>query len=711
MLIIGGHYDRSTDFISNNKKNMKKELIKEIGNSILECIRKNNQIGANAIQTFMGHHYKTTLRYKTPLSAEYIQEIKRYLKKTKMEFIIHAILTLNFCNPTKTEPHYLRYAWGIENVIYDIETARKFVPTGPLKIAIHLGTTNSKHYQITEEECYKRYVKNLLNILKELKKKKVNLKGLKILMETNAGEGSKIAKTIDHLQKLWSKFPQKDKQYFGFCIDTAHIFSAGYPIHTVEGAVDFIHEWSTKIGLDTIQLIHLNDSIGAYNEHRDKHIQLTEGYIYSKSKGGDINALKPIISMAEERDIPIILETREENRYKEEIEMVKRMLKKTTKKEKESWYKTKTHMKQKKTKISKKRKTKILKKQKRKIQKGGINKIKKDYRDRIIEIFRELGTFHQSMSKKTGNGSSVFRAKSYTSIVKNLEKFDEPIYSIKDVENIPGIGKSTLLKIQEIIDTGNLKMYQEILKDPYYKSLKDLQRITGIGPETAENFIEQGINSVDELKKEWLRGKIKLTHIQEISIKYLADLEKKIPRKEITEWQKIISQLLHKHFSKTVKVVVGGSYRMGKKESSDIDIILCLSTKKGKTIDYNRFEESAEYQKDFDKIVEILQKNKLIIDEYWKGTNKWMGIVQKKKGLARHMDLRWIPEKYEETYLLYFGSGVIFSRYIRSIAKEKGFKLTEWGLYDLKKKKYLDIYSEEGIFKKLGLEYISPEKR
>jgi hypothetical protein len=81
------------------------------------------------------------------LTKETIQEIRNLLQKTKMHFIIHAILTLNFCNPTKTEPHYLRYAWGIENVVYDIETARKFIPRGPLRIAVHLGTTNSKHYQ------------------------------------------------------------------------------------------------------------------------------------------------------------------------------------------------------------------------------------------------------------------------------------------------------------------------------------------------------------------------------------------------------------------------------------------------------------------------------------------------------------------------------------------------------------------------------------
>jgi DNA polymerase/3'-5' exonuclease PolX len=60
---------------------------------------------------------------------------------------------------------------------------------------------------------------------------------------------------------------------------------------------------------------------------------------------------------------------------------------------------------------------------------------------------------------------------------------------------------------------------------------------------------------------------------------------------------------------------------------------------------------------------------------------------------------------------LFFGSGEIFSRHIRAIAKEQGYKLTEWGLFDLQAKKYLAIYTEKEIFEKLGMKYVPPNKR
>lgn len=680
MVKIGGHYSRDS------------------GESILSCLIRNTKIGANAFQTFLGHHYKTTLKYKTPLTSVEIKETRNYLRIYKIHLAIHSILTLNFCSPPRGEEHHARYAWGIENVVYDVEMARKLVPRGVVQVVIHLGTTNSKYYQISEEECRQRYAANFADILQQLAKKGINMRGVELLIETNAGEGGKIGKTIENLRELWRHIPRKWRANVGFCVDTAHIFSAGYPIHTVEGVREFFEKWDKMIGIREIKLIHLNDSREPFAEHKDKHIHLGEGYIYFANKGGSIEALRELVQVANKAKIPLILETREEDRYGEEIKMIKKFAT---------------------IKAPKIKKIKKITKKVKVAKRGGATKKKdrtiiEDKRPRIIEIFRELSNFHQSLSKKSGNTSSIFRAKSYTSIVKSLEKFDKPIYSVSNVAGIPGIGKSTLAKIQEIIDTGDLQMYRDIQLNPHYRALKDLQRLTGIGPESAEGFIEQGIESIDELRRRWLKGNIKLTHIQEISLKHFADLGKKIPRKEVTKWRYYLERLIRANIKPAVAIdiVIGGSYIMGKKQSSDLDVILLLNDRTGKIINYAEFEKDAKYATLFSKIIDILRREGVIVDEYWKGTNKWMGIVKMgKKGTARHLDLRWIPSKYKETYLLFFGSGEIFSRHIRAIAKEQGYKLTEWGLFDLQAKKYLAIYTEKEIFEKLGMKYVPPNKR
>jgi DNA polymerase beta len=673
-LHIGGHYGRD-----NNE-------------SILDCLKKNTKIGGDVFQTFLGHHYKTTLRYKTILLPSQISSIRDYLKKNKIEFAIHSLLTLNFCNPTLGEEHHARYHWTIENVVYDIITGKKlYKATGknPLLIVIHLGSTESQHYKITEEECRGRYIKNLIDILKQAEKIERGVtKNVKLLIETNAGEGNKIGKTIDTLAKLWKKVPTKYKSNLGFCIDTAHIFSAGYPIHTVTGVQDFIKEWNRKIGLSNIKMIHLNDSLAPFNQHRDIHKHIGEGYIYSSKKGGNINALIPLAQLAARRKIPIILETREENRYKEEIKMLRKIA------------------------VKYKRITKS--KLKGGARSGAMNK--KDYKERIIEIFRELARFHDSLSKKTHNVGSVYRVKSYTTIIKALQKINKPIYSIDDVIGIEGIGKSSLEKIEEIIKTNDLKMYREIQKDPHYLAMRELQNITGIGPETADKLISEGINTVEKLRKSWNSGKIELTHTQEIGLKYYEDLQKRIPRYEITKLLSTITKLIKNNISmpkgEGIRLTMAGSYRMGKKDSGDMDIIMTLTGKVGKTIDSEKFAMNSKYNAIFDSIIQLLKDRDIITDQFWKGRVNWMGIMKSNsKSPARHVDIRWIPERYEETFLLFFGSGEIFSRMIRKVAKEQGYTLNEWGLYDLKKGKYLEIYTERGIFAKLGLKYILPKNR
>ena len=76
-----------------------------------------------------------------------------------------------------------------------------------------------------------------------------------------------------------------------------------------------------------------------------------------------------------------------------------------------------------------------------------------------------------------------------------------------------------------------------------------------------------------------------------------------------------------------------------------------------------------------------------------------------------HVDLLFAPEDRLGTYLLYFGSGEAFSRKIRKIAREKGYKLNEFGLYSLKDGKEHKFSNEEDVFKFLEVDYIEPSGR
>ena len=149
--------------------------------------------------------------------------------------------------------------------------------------------------------------------------------------------------------------------------------------------------------------------------------------------------------------------------------------------------------------------------------------------------------------------------------------------------------------------------------------------------------------------------------------------------------------------------------RMGNNKLKDIDLILTISNKYKKDI-----------EKIFKNIINILKNEKILIDTINQGKERIMGLFKLpnickkyKPHLVRHIDIRIIIKEILPWYLLYFGSGVSFSKNIRRIASKKGYKLSENGLYyrDTNKKVNFNPKTEKEIFNFLEIEYIKPKNR
>ena len=176
-----------------------------------------------------------------------------------------------------------------------------------------------------------------------------------------------------------------------------------------------------------------------------------------------------------------------------------------------------------------------------------------------------------------------------------------------------------------------------------------------------------GVLSVKEINSKTL------TNNQKIGLKYYKDL-KKIKRKEAENVKKILEEEFKK-IDKKGKIILAGSYYRGKKLLGDIDIILVS--------DKNNL-------KDF---INILKNKNIIISSFGKNIkNNYSGLV-KVNNIVRHIDIHMVKEKYLPFHMLYFSSGELYSRKIRKIAKEKGYKLNEKGLY--KNNKRLNITINE----------------
>lgn len=148
-----------------------------------------------------------------------------------------------------------------------------------------------------------RYISSLLNqILKP------NIK-THVLLETMSGKGSEIGSTFQELQKIIHQCEYGD--LIGVCLDTCHVYSAGYDI--VNKLDDVLEEFDKVLGLHRLKMIHLNDSLTEFNSHKDRHAKIGEGSI-----GAD--ALVRFVNHPKLKNLPFILETPNEfEGYQKEI--------------------------------------------------------------------------------------------------------------------------------------------------------------------------------------------------------------------------------------------------------------------------------------------------------------------------------------------------------------------------------------------------------
>jgi deoxyribonuclease-4 len=124
--------------------------------------------------------------------------------------------------------------------------------------------------------------------------------GAMILLENTAGSGQGLGYRFDHLRAIRNAVA--DRGRVGICLDTAHLFAAGYPIHTPAGLERTIEEFDREVGLQHLHLIHLNDSKVPFDSRVDRHWHIGQGHIGAE-------AFRRIVTHARLKDVPFILET------------------------------------------------------------------------------------------------------------------------------------------------------------------------------------------------------------------------------------------------------------------------------------------------------------------------------------------------------------------------------------------------------------------
>jgi DNA polymerase beta len=315
-----------------------------------------------------------------------------------------------------------------------------------------------------------------------------------------------------------------------------------------------------------------------------------------------------------------------------------------------------------------------------------------DHKARIIEILETLKERDLSQNEK-------WKARAYDNVLKQLKVKEGPITSFDDLKDIKGIGKKIREKIEEILNTGDLKQVHKINED--VSSIMELSKVFGIGPVKARELYEtDGIKDINDLRK----NEHLLNDKQKMGLKYYDDFEKRIPRIEMEKHDKFIIDAITKIDDK-IAVMIMGSYRRGEKNSGDIDILL---THKNDIDDYDAL---------FTRVIENLEKSKYLVDTFAKGNKKYNGVCKLKRHKTfRRIDLMYTQKKQYPFALLYFTGSQDFNIKLRSHAMEKGYSLNEYGLKYISgdnKGNLVDMNfeTEEDVLNFLGLRYIEPIER
>lgn len=276
MLNIGCHLSTTKGF-----KNMGKEAL---------------AIGANTFQFFTRNPRGGKAKDIDEKDVNALLEIMKENNFAKI--LAHAPYTLNGCSADENTRKFATemMADDLIRMEYLPNNLYNFHPGSHVKQGVDIGIN---------------YIVEMLNTV--LKPEQTTT----VLLETMAGKGTEIGRSFEEIAQIIEKVELKD--HLGVCLDTCHVYDAGYDI--VNDLDNVLEEFDKIIGLDKLKAIHLNDSKNPFKSHKDRHEKIGEGTL-------GLEGISRIINHPKLRHLPFFLETPNElDGYKNEIELLKKQYK------------------------------------------------------------------------------------------------------------------------------------------------------------------------------------------------------------------------------------------------------------------------------------------------------------------------------------------------------------------------------------------------
>lgn len=308
----------------------------------------------------------------------------------------------------------------------------------------------------------------------------------------------------------------------------------------------------------------------------------------------------------------------------------------------------------------------------------------------IAQIFRKIS---EILELKDEN---PFRIRAYLRAAQNIENLTEDIQVLVEGKRlkIPGIGQDLAGKIEEIVKTGKLEFYEK-LKKTIPLGLLEILNIPGVGPKKAKLLYDKlGIDSVPKLETAAKNHKLReifglKEKTEENILQGIAFLKQAEERILLSTAMAVAGEIINqlKKLKEIKQIFAAGSLRRRKETIRDIDILATASSSR----------------KIMDVFCSLPQANKVLA----KGKTKSAILI--KDGIQ--VDVRVVKPDSFGAAMCYFTGSKAHNIRIRDLAKRKGLKINEYGVFEEKTKRRIAGKEEKDIYQTLKLDYIEPELR
>jgi len=269
-----------------------------IGGGVANAPRNAKALGATGFGMFVKNQRQWTA---APYAQADVDAFRRQLKEdgyTAAQVMPHAGYLINLANPDEAA-----HAKSMASLLDEL---RRCMALGLDKLNFHPGS----HLRLlTPQAACSRVAQSVNSALAETE-------GVTLVIENTAGSGGNLGAPFEELKAIIDGVD--DKARVGVCLDTMHTFAAGFDIRTRDGFLKTMEHFGRTVGMNYLRGLHLNDSKVALNSHVDRHESLGAGLL-------GIDVFKCIMRDARFENMPLVLETPNEELWAQEIEQLAAM--------------------------------------------------------------------------------------------------------------------------------------------------------------------------------------------------------------------------------------------------------------------------------------------------------------------------------------------------------------------------------------------------